>query len=128
MTSEFDKNGYNVSGGQNQRLAFLRVLTSKGSFIILDEPTAALDPINEEKLYKLIGEKFREETILFISHKLCSTSFAEKIIFLEKGKKSEMGTHTELISKGGGYASLFNLQSTQYAKGTLAMEGGEVNE
>ncbi|MBE6730404.1 MAG: ABC transporter ATP-binding protein [Ruminococcaceae bacterium] len=128
MTSEFDKNGYNLSGGQNQRLAFLRVLTSKGSFIILDEPTSALDPINEEKLYKLIGEKFREETILFISHKLCSTSFAEKIIFLEKGKKSEMGTHTELISKGGGYASLFNLQSTQYAKGTLAMEGGEVNE
>ena len=128
MTRVFDEEGYNLSGGQNQRLAFLRVLTSKSSFVILDEPTSALDPINEERLYKLIGEKFKDETVLFISHKLCSTSFAEKIIFLEKGKIKEQGTHKELLEKGGGYAQLFNLQSSQYARSETALEGGEVNE
>ena len=128
MTREFDENGYNLSGGQNQRLAFLRVLTSNSSFVILDEPTSALDPINEERLYKLIGEKFKEETVIFISHKLCSTSFADKIIFLEKGKIKEQGTHKELIEMNGSYASLFNLQSAQYAKSETLAEGGDVNE
>ena len=115
-TNEFDERGINLSGGQKQRLASLRILTSDAPFIILDEPTSALDVLAEEKLYKLIAEKFKKRTVLFISHKLSTTSFADKIIFLKNGRINEFGTHKELMKLGGEYSELYQMQASRYQK------------
>ncbi|MFR1518476.1 MAG: ABC transporter ATP-binding protein [Clostridia bacterium] len=102
------------SGGEKQKLALARALYKQGKIIILDEPTAALDPIAENELYQQYNELTRDMTSLFISHRLSSTRFCDRIFFLNNGEIIEEGTHDELIALNGKYAELFRLQSYYY--------------
>lgn len=105
------------SGGQTQRLMLARALYKDGPILILDEPTAALDPIAESDIYTKYSDMTAGKTSLFISHRLASTRFCDRIIFLADGKIAEEGTHEELLSLGGEYAKLFQVQSRYYQEG-----------
>ena len=114
--------GVMLSGGQTQRLMLARALYKDGPILILDEPTAALDPIAENDIYVKYSEMTAGKTSLFISHRLASTRFCDRIIFVADGGIAEEGTHEELLVKNGAYANLFEVQSRYYR------EGGENNE
>lgn len=103
-----------LSGGEKQRLLFTRALYKEAPLLILDEPTAALDPIAENEIYLKYGEATKGRTSIYISHRLSSTKFCDRIILLENGTIIETGTHAELIQKDGRYASLYELQSQYY--------------
>jgi len=103
-----------LSGGQMQKLALARALYKNGKILVLDEPTAALDPIAESVMYEQYKEMAKERTSIFISHRLASTRFCDRIILLDNGKILECGTHDELLSAGGTYAEMFNIQSQYY--------------
>ena len=102
------------SGGEKQKLLFARALYRKAPLLILDEPTAALDPIAEHELYLRYGEAARGRTVIFISHRLSSTRFCDRIVLLEGAGIVEEGIHEELLKKGGRYAELFEMQSRYY--------------
>ncbi len=102
------------SGGEMQRLALARALYKDGKALILDEPTAALDPIAESKIYERYNEMTKGHTSIFISHRLASTRFCDRIFMFEKGKIIEEGTHQNLMEKGGKYAKMFEVQSHYY--------------
>lgn len=116
------KGGIELSGGEKQKLAFARALYKKAGILILDEPTAALDPIAESNLYVGYHEVSKEKTTLFISHRLASTSFCDRILLLDKGKIAEEGTHTELLKKNGLYTQMYEMQSQYYKKGPIEDE------
>jgi ABC-type multidrug transport system fused ATPase/permease subunit len=107
-------NATDISGGEKQKLALARALYKNGKIMILDEPTAALDPIAENEMYLKYNEMSNERTSVFISHRLSSTRFCDRIMFLENGQIIEMGSHTELMNKGGKYADMFEIQSHYY--------------
>lgn len=109
--------GVQLSGGQTQRLMLARALYKDGAFLVLDEPTAALDPIAENDIYRKYHEMTAGKTSLFISHRLASTRFCDRILFLQDGVITEEGTHDELIAKKGGYAKLFDVQARYYQEG-----------
>lgn len=106
--------GIDLSGGEKQKLALARALYKDAPVVVLDEPTAALDSLAEAKLYedfdKLIGKK----TAVYISHRLSSTQFCEKVAMFEDGKMVEYGTHEELMQKNGAYANMFRIQAQYY--------------
>lgn len=106
-----------LSGGETQRLMLACALYKDAPFIILDEPTAALDPIAESELYTRYSEMTNGKSSIFISHRLASTRFCDRIIMLADGKISEEGTHEELLAKNGGYAELYEVQSRYYKEG-----------
>ncbi len=108
--------GVELSGGQEQRLLLARALYKDAPVLILDEPTAALDPISENEIYLKYHALTRGKTSFFVSHRLASTRFCDKIIFLEDGRITEMGTHEELMEKNGAYADMFRVQSKYYGK------------
>jgi len=108
------KEAVDLSGGQNQRLMLARVLYRDAPILILDEPTAALDPIAESEIYEHYNKMTQNKTSIFISHRLASTRFCDRIILIEDGKIIEEGTHESLMAKGGKYAEMFNIQSTYY--------------
>ena len=114
--------GVLLSGGQTQRLMLARALYKDGPILVLDEPTAALDPIAENDIYRKYSEMTAGKTSVFISHRLASTRFCDRIIFIADGTIAEEGTHGELLAKGGAYANLFEVQSRYYR------EGGEADE
>jgi len=109
--------GVDMSGGEMQRLFVARVLYNIKDAVILDEPTAAMDPINEAKLYKLYKEAAENRMSFFVSHRLGSTAFCNKIMYIENGKIVEMGTHNQLLALGGKYYQMYQSQSKYYVKG-----------
>lgn len=124
-----DKTVYNeaveFSGGELQRLMLARLLYRDSPIIVLDEPTAALDAIAESDLYNRYQELTRGHTSIYISHRLASTKFCDRIILIENGEIIQEGNHQELIKKGGRYAELFEIQSKYYRKGGEEDEKGK---
>lgn len=112
------EDGVELSGGQIQRLMLARALYKNGAILILDEPTAALDPIAENDIYQKYSEMTDGKTSVFISHRLASTRFCDRILFMENGQICEEGTHETLLNLGGGYAKLFEVQSRYYQEGS----------
>lgn len=116
ITKIFDEDGAVLSGGQQQKLLMARALYKNAPILILDEPTAALDPIAESETYEKFHELSKGKTALYISHRLASTRFCDRIMFLKNGKVAEAGTHAELMAKAGEYANMFQIQSNYYNK------------
>lgn len=114
---EVYEDGILLSGGQMQRLMLARALYKNGPLLFLDEPTAALDPIAENDIYQKYNEMTTGKTSLFISHRLASTRFCDRILFLAHGAITEEGTHEELLAKNGAYAELYDVQSRYYQEG-----------
>lgn len=114
------EDGIELSGGELQRLMLARALYKDGPVLVLDEPTAALDPIAENDIYQKYSGMTAGRTSLFISHRLASTRFCDRILFLADGGIAEEGTHQSLLEKNGRYAQLFQIQSRYYQE-----EGGE---
>ena len=110
------ENAVDLSGGELQKLWMARAFYKKASLLILDEPTATLDPLAEQEIYEKYREMSMGKTSLFISHRLSSTRFCDRIFFLENGHITETGSHKSLLAKGGAYAKLFNVQSQYYNK------------
>ena len=106
-----------LSGGETQRLMLARALYKDAPFIVLDEPTAALDPIAESEMYQKYNEMTVKKSSVYISHRLASTRFCDRIIMIADGGIAEEGTHEELLKAGGRYAELFEVQSKYYRKG-----------
>ena len=106
--------GVVLSGGQTQRLMLARALYKNGSVLVLDEPTAALDPLAERDMYEKYNSMAEGKTSLFISHRLASTQFCDRILYLKDGKIAEEGTHEALLKRGGEYAELFQVQARYY--------------
>ena len=125
ISQEVYLDGILLSGGEMQRLMLARALYKNGSIIVLDEPTAALDPIAENDMYLKYNEMTAGRTSVYISHRLASTRFCDRIIFLAEGKIQEIGTHDELMEQGGRYAELFRVQSKYYGKEAVIDENGE---
>lgn len=109
-----EDNGLELSGGENQKLALARALYKNGPIVILDEPTAALDPIAEKDIYESFGDMIDGRTAIFISHRLSSTKFCDRVAYFENGKIEEYGTHEALMALGGKYAHMFNTQAKYY--------------
>ena len=114
--------GVMLSGGQTQRLMLARALYKDGPILVLDEPTAALDPIAENDIYMKYNEMTAGKTSVFISHRLASTRFCDRILFISDGGIAEEGTHEELIALNGAYAALFEVQSRYYREGGNSYE------
>lgn len=108
------ENAVELSGGQTQKLALARALYKDASVLLLDEPTAALDPIAEQEMYLNYADFSKGRSSVFISHRLASTRFCDRIIMIENGTVIEEGTHDELMAQGGKYSELFELQSSYY--------------
>ncbi len=117
LSQNMNHEGILLSGGEMQKLMLARALYKDAPIMILDEPTAALDPIAESELYEKYNNLTQEKTSLFISHRLSSTKFCDRIIFLEDGRMVEDGTHTELLKKQGKYAHMYQIQSHYYKEG-----------
>jgi ABC-type multidrug transport system fused ATPase/permease subunit len=110
-----DEDGAVLSGGENQKLMIARAIYRKGTqMMIMDEPTASLDALAEEKIYREFDQIMQGKTALFISHRLASTLFCDRILLLDGGKVSEEGTHDELLSHDGLYAHMFKTQGKYY--------------
>lgn len=106
-----------LSGGETQRLMLARALYKDAPFIVLDEPTAALDPIAESEMYQRYNEMTCGKSSIYISHRLASTRFCDRIVLIADGAIGEEGTHEELLKAGGKYAELFEVQSKYYKEG-----------
>lgn len=117
LFKDIQKDGVQLSGGQRQSLLLARALYKNPRFLILDEPTAALDALAENEMYEKYASLTRDCTTIFISHRLASTRFCEDIFYLENGKIIESGSHDELMAKQGAYAHLFEVQSHYYEEG-----------
>lgn len=106
--------GVDLSGGEMQKLLLARAIYKDGSILILDEPTAALDPIAENRLYLQYRDLTKDKTSVYISHRFASTRFCDRIILLQDGRIAESGSHEELMELGGQYAYMFGVQSRYY--------------
>ena len=112
-----------LSVAQQQMVEIAKALSTNARIIIMDEPTAALTKNESEELYR-ITEKLRDDgkSVIFISHRLASTRFCDRILFIADGGIAEEGTHKELLAKGGAYAELFAVQSRYYQEGGMQDE------
>jgi len=119
LLKQVSEEGTQLSGGQEQRLLLARALYKDGPVLLLDEPTAALDPIAENEIYQKYCELTEGKTSFFVSHRLASTRFCDRILYMEDGVITEMGTHDELIKLNGKYADMFAVQSKYYQEGEV---------
>ncbi|MBR2950127.1 MAG: ABC transporter ATP-binding protein [Lachnospiraceae bacterium] len=122
LVREVYPDALDFSGGERQKLLFARTLYKKAPILILDEPTAALDPIAENELYLKYKEAAGERTCIFISHRLSSTRFCDRILLMEDGCIVEEGTHDSLMKCGDRYAQLFEVQSKYYREKGISNE------
>lgn len=111
---EFDDDGAMFSGGESQKIAIARAFYKDCPYVILDEPSANLDPIAEYNLNSAMIEAAKDKSVIFISHRLSTTVNADKIYVMEKGRIIESGTHEELMKQNGTYAYMFSLQAENY--------------
>lgn len=116
MKKTISRKGIELSGGQQQRLMLARALYKDAPLLVLDEPTAALDPIAESEVYESYLQHSKGKTAIFISHRLASTRFSDRIILLDHGRILEEGTHEQLMALGGAYAHMYQVQSSYYEK------------
>lgn len=107
--------GVEISGGEAQKLALARALYKDAPFVVLDEPTAALDPISEAQVYAGFDEMVKEKTSVYISHRMSSCRFCDDIIVFDQGRIIERGSHEELLGRQGQYAQMWNAQAKYYA-------------
>lgn len=114
LLREFDDEGVMLSGGESQKVAVARAFYKKCPYVILDEPSANLDPVAEYNLNHAMLEVAENKTVIFISHRLSTTVNADKIYVMEQGRIIESGSHTELMEENGTYAKMFNLQAEKY--------------
>lgn len=114
LIKEVNEGAVDFSGGEKQKILFARAMYKQAPLLILDEPTAALDPIAENRLYMNYGSATRGATSIYISHRLSSTRFCDRIVLLENGSFVEEGTHEELMRGNTRYAELFHMQSRYY--------------
>ncbi len=119
LTREIDKGGVNLSGGEAQKVAIARVLVRPYDLIIMDEPSSALDPVAEYELNHSIlsAADSRDRTVMFISHRLSTTRFADRIFLFANGELAEQGSHDDLIAGNGKYAEMFRMQAEKYRRG-----------
>ena len=115
-TKELYEDGESFSGGEAQRLMLARALYKDAPVMVLDEPTAALDPLAEAQMYAQYNDLTADKTSIFISHRLSSTQFCDRVLYLEGGKIVEDGTHQQLMALGGSYAKMFAYQAYYYQK------------
>ena len=113
------EDGVDLSGGELQKLVLARAIYKDGSILILDEPTAALDPIAENNLYLRYRELTKGKTSVYISHRFASTRFCDRIVLLGDGVVQESGSHDELMEQNGQYAYMFGVQSKYYKEGEV---------
>ena len=117
LNREVNRNGVELSGGETQKLLLARLLYKEPLCMVLDEPTAALDPIAEDAMYRKYNEISSHSTSVFISHRLASTRFCDRILLLDGARFTEEGSHEELMAAGGKYKELFEIQSKYYKEG-----------
>ncbi len=114
LTREFDEKGTGLSGGEQQKIAAARMFARDFDLAILDEPSSALDPIAEYKMYESLIAATKDKTVIYISHRLSSAVLSDKIYVFEGGTVAENGTHEELMNSGGIYSEMFTLQASSY--------------
>jgi ATP-binding cassette subfamily B protein len=117
ITQTFDLSGVQLSGGETQKMLLARALYKNAPLLVLDEPTAALDPLSEEAMYKSYLSYAKGNTSIFISHRLASTRFCDRIVYLDNGSIEEIGTHEELVAQNKKYKEMFTLQAKYYQEG-----------
>lgn len=106
--------GINVSGGEAQKIAIARALYKDAPFVIMDEPTAALDPIAEAEIYENFNQMIHDKTAIFISHRMSSCKFCDEIVVFENGEIVQKGRHEKLVEEAGLYQQLWNAQAQYY--------------
>lgn len=117
LTKEFDDTGVVLSGGEMQKLAVSRLFVKECSCLIVDEPTSALDPLTEYNVFKNILNYSKDRSVIFISHRLSSAVFADRIYYIDNGEVAESGTHKELLALNGKYAAFWEKQVQLYEEG-----------
>ncbi|MHC1694101.1 MAG: ABC transporter ATP-binding protein [Eubacteriales bacterium] len=117
LTKEFDQEGAVLSGGEYQKIALARVFVRPSKIVILDEPSSALDPIAEYRMYEAMMKACENKSVVYISHRLSSSVLADRVYMLENGKIVENGSHSQLLNLNGKYADMWRKQSEQYRKG-----------
>ncbi len=115
LYSDYDKEGIDLSGGEAQKTAILRALLRESSIVILDEPTAALDPLSEYHIYQMIDQFSGNKLMIYISHRLASSKFCDKILVFADGTLAEEGNHESLMARESRYKALFELQAQYYS-------------
>lgn len=114
MLKVIDEKGTEFSGGENQRIAIARALYKDGNMVILDEPTAALDALAESKIYESFDKLVGNKTAVYVSHRLASTKFCDKIALFTNEGLQEYGSHEELMARRGEYYRMFMTQGKYY--------------
>lgn len=125
MLKVIHEDGVDFSGGEKQKLALARALYKDAPVIVLDEPTAALDALAEYNLYKNFDGIVQNKSAVYISHRLSSTRFCDRIAMFKSGEMVEYGSHEELIRRGGAYAEIFEIQAQYYKEGRDYAESAE---
>lgn len=114
LNKNMNDNGVDLSGGESQKLAIARALYKDSPIVIMDEPTASLDPIAEAEIYTKFSNMVENKTAIYISHRLSSCRFCQRIAVFEDGKIVEIGNHNELVNNNGSYSDLWNAQAQYY--------------
>lgn len=130
LDKQVNQDGTELSGGQLQKLMLARALYKNAPILVLDEPTAALDPIAENQIYLEYNRMSQAKTSLFISHRLASTQFCDRILYLKEGRITEEGSHEELLALGGEYSDLYQMQSCWYREdyeGETSLEAAQAS-